>query len=78
MVFLTIQLRQQGFDDLTAHVGQAVVTTLKSIGQLCVVQTEEVQNRGVQIVNMNFVFDGVKPELIGFAVPDAWFDAAAR
>ena len=37
------------------NIGQAEVTALNFIGQLLVVQAKQMQYRGVQIVNMNWV-----------------------
>ena len=37
------------------NIGQPEVTALNFIGQLLVVQAKQMQYRGVQIVNMNWV-----------------------
>src|SRR4051812_7764360 len=41
------------------------------------INAEQVQQRGVQVVNRDLVFDGVKAVFVGRAVHDATFDAAA-
>src|SRR5260221_7824576 len=58
------------------NVGEPKIAALESIGQPGVVQTKQVEDRRVQIVNVNFVFDGIKSQFICFAVKDAWFDTA--
>ena len=39
------------------NIGQAEVTALNFIGQLLVVQAKQMQDRGVQIVNVNRVLN---------------------
>ncbi len=51
-------LRQDLADYAAGDVRQAEVATLKAVGQPCVVDAEQVQNRGVQVVDMHRVFDG--------------------
>ena len=63
--------------DVTVYVGQAEVSTRVSIGQLLMVEAHEVQDRGVQIVNVDSVFDGGQSKLIGRAVAESAFDTAA-
>ena len=41
------------------------------------VEAQEVQDRGVQVVNVDLVFDGLEAELVGRAVDVAALDAAA-
>ena len=59
------------------HVGQAEVAALESVSQSGVLDAEQVQNRGMQIVDVNLVFDRVESEFIGLAVNDGGLDAAA-
>ena len=49
----------------------------KLIGQLGVVEAQEMQNRGVQIVYVHAILDHVEAELIGIAQRQAGLDAAA-
>ena len=41
------------------------------------VDAEEVEHGGVQVVHFDFVFDGLVAALVGGAVGEAGFDAAA-
>src|SRR5207245_1343823 len=62
---------------LSMNVGQAIIAALEPEGEFGVLQAEEVKDGGVQIVDVDFVFDRVETEFVGFAVNDARFDAAA-
>ena len=68
---------EDGFDDLPVDVGEAVVTALKFIGQLLVIEAEEVEDGGLEVVDVDAVFDDVEADFIAFAVADAGFDAPA-
>ena len=65
--------------DVPMHVRETEATALKLVGQAFVVDTEQVQNGGVEIVDMHFVIgDDVIREIIGLAEGRATFDAATR
>ena len=42
-------------DDIPADVRQAIIATLEAEGQAFVVQAEEMQDRGLQVVDVDFV-----------------------
>ena len=48
-------LRQQLRHHVSMHVGQAEIAALEAVGQLGVVEAEQVQDRGVQVVGVDFV-----------------------
>jgi hypothetical protein len=56
-------------------VGQSIVALLKMVGQLLVIQTQQIQNGSLQIVNMHRVLDDGKTEFIGLAVGESTFDS---
>ena len=58
----------QFFDHVAVHVGQAEVAAGVAVGELLVVEAEQVQDRGVQVVDVDAVFDGLEAELVGGAV----------
>ena len=59
------------------HVGQSKVAAGVVEGKSTVVQTHQVQNRGMEVMNVNGpVFDTVA-DVVGLAVDDAWAHAAA-
>ncbi len=50
---------------IAADVGQPLVATLRQVGQLTVVQPEQLEDRRVQVVDVNGFFDGPESELVG-------------
>ena len=46
-------LGEQGLHDTPMHVGEPEVTTLEPVGELRVVEAEEVQDRGLQVVDVD-------------------------
>ena len=64
-------------DHPPVDVGQAEIAAGIAIGQALVVQAEQVEDGGVQVVIVHLVFDRGEAELIGPAVGDAALDAAA-
>lgn len=61
-------LCQQLLNHVPMHVGQAVVAALKAIAQARVIEAKQVQNRRLQVVDVNFVLGDAEAELVGFAV----------
>ena len=55
-------------DDAAADVGEAVVATGIAVGQLFVIETQKMQDRGVQVVHVDFVLHGFVTELVCRAV----------
>ena len=62
---LPTRLRRGPLDDLARHVGQAEVAAVVAVGQLLVVEAEQVQDRGVQVVDADAVVDGLVADLVG-------------
>ena len=58
-------------------VGQAEVAAGVAVGEGLVVEAEEVEDRGVEVVDVDLVLDGLEAELVGGAVDVAALDAAA-
>src|ERR1019366_7334498 len=58
----------------TAHVGEAKIPAGVAVGQPGVIETEQVQNRGVQVVDVDLLFD--RPKAVCcidlFADADPW------
>src|SRR6266404_6213877 len=59
---------QERFDDFPVHIGKAEIAALEAIGQPGMVQPEQMQDRGVEIVDVNLLLDGVETELVGLAI----------
>ena len=53
---------QQIVHDLAGDVGQAHVASAEAVGQALMVEAEQMQDGRVQIVDVNFVLDGVVAE----------------
>src|SRR5437879_4998488 len=64
--------------DFAEIVREPEITTVVTIRQLLVIETEQAQNRGVQVVNVDLVLDRARAEFIRRAINRAAFDAAAR
>ena len=70
--------REQRREDLgVVDVGQPFVAAVQVIGHPAVVEAQQVEDRGVQVGDLDAVFDGVIAQLVGGAVSLAAFDAAA-
>ena len=70
-VYLWPFSRQHVLDHIAMHVGQAEIATLEAIGQLLVIDAQAVQDRGVQVVNVDRLVGDVVAEIVGLAVDDA-------
>lgn len=58
-------LRQHGRDDFAVDVRQTIVSTRMAERQLGVVDAHDAQDRGVQVVDGDGVFDGVVAVVVG-------------
>ena len=56
---------------MAVDVGQAEVAALEAEGEPLVVEAEQVQDRGLQVVDVDLVLDGAEAELVGLAEDDA-------
>ena len=59
------------------HVAEAKVAAGIAVGELLVVESEQVQDGGVKVVDVNRLVDGAKAELVRRPVDEAALDAAA-
>ena len=50
------------------HIGQPEVSALVAVREFFVIDSERVQNRGVQVVNMDWLFDDVVTEIVSRTV----------
>ena len=60
------------------HIGQTVIAAAVAVGKAFVVQSQKVQHRRVQVMDVDAVFDGVPAEFIGRAVDLAAASAPSR
>src|SRR5687767_4711808 len=59
------------------HVRQPEVAALEPMRESLVVEAEQVEDRGVEVVDVDGVFDGVEAEVVRLAVDHARLHAAA-
>ena len=78
LVGCALQSSQKLVYDLSGHIRQSKVAALESEGQLLVVDAEAVKHRGVQVVDVDTVFDDVISEIIGLSMDDPSLNAASR
>src|SRR5688572_27113440 len=57
-------LRNKLLNDLAGDIGEAEIAALETIGQPRVVQTKKVQHRGVEVVDVDWVFDDVPADFV--------------
>ena len=73
----SFRLSQYLSRNISIEVSQPHVSAPEAVGELFVVEAEEVQHGGVPVVDVDFAGDGFVAVLVGFAVGEAAFDAAA-
>jgi len=59
------RLDQQFLDHLAADVREPKITTLESESQLGMIETQQMKNRSLHVVDMNLVLGSMEPELVG-------------
>src|SRR6185437_16005904 len=64
-------------DDVAAVDGEAFVAAVAGEGESFVVEAEDVEDGGVDVVDVDLILDGVEAELVGRAEGEARLDAAA-
>lgn len=70
-------LSDQFAHDLTVHIGQAEVATCETVGEPFVIEAQQVQHRGMQVVCGDWILDCFEAELVGGTMDCAPFDPAA-
>jgi hypothetical protein len=66
-----------GLDDVAVDVGQPEIAALEAVGQPLVVEAQQVQDGGLQVVDVDLVPSDAETQLVGFPVRIAAFDSAA-
>jgi hypothetical protein len=59
------------------HIGQAIIATAEVIGQLLMIEAEQMEHRSVKVMDMDFAIDGGSPKLIGGTMGITAANAAA-
>ena len=61
-------LREDFADHVAVHISKPVIASAVAVSQLLVINAEQVKNRGVEIVNVNFVLRDSRANIVGAAV----------
>src|SRR5258707_689875 len=67
---------EQSIHRLTLHVGQAELATLKTIGEPLMIEAEEMQDGGMEIVHRDGIASDIPGEVVGLAIDLADLHAA--
>ena len=62
---------------MAVHVSEAEISARMPIGQFFVIQSQQVQNGGMPIVNVHFALDGLVPVFVGGPVAESALYPAA-
>ena len=68
---------EDGSDDFASNDGKATLKAIMVVGEALMVEAEQVQHCGVEVVDMNLVDGGLVPDLVGLPVGDTSLHAAA-
>jgi hypothetical protein len=60
------------------HVGKPIIATLKPIDQSLVVQAQQVQHGGLQVVDVDRIPDDIIAKVIRFAISFSWTNSGPR
>ena len=69
--------RQDILHDMSVDIGEAKIPAGVSVGQIFVIQSHEVKNGGVEIMDMDLIFHGREAKLVGRTVGHAALDSSA-
>jgi hypothetical protein len=64
-------------DQMAMDVGEAVVAKLVAVGEPLVIDSQQIKNRGVQIVHVHSAVDDVVTHVVGLPVNDAGLHTAS-
>jgi len=70
-------LRKDLLHHFAVDIGQAEVAAGVAVGELLVVHSEDVEDGGVEVVHVDFVFPGKVAEFVGGSVTVAGFDSSS-
>ena len=77
MTEIFVPLSQNFFHDLSVDVGETEVSSLEAVGELFVVEAEEVEEGGVEVVDVDFAVDHSEAEFVALAVDVPLLEAGA-
>ena len=62
-------------DDFAMDIGEAIVASAVTVSEFCVIESHEMQDCGVKIVDIDRIFGDADAVIVGLAVNDASFDS---
>ena len=65
-------------DDFAEDIGETKVTASVAVGEPLVIDSHQMQYRGMQIVSRDWVLNGLEAELIGRPINGPTLDSATR
>ena len=68
---------KHGLNNLPAVDRRSLVTSIVEVRQLLIDESTAMQDCGVDVMDMDFVFDGPQPDLVGRTMRNAAADSAA-
>src|SRR5882762_9030118 len=71
-------LREDVFNHFAMDVRDAKVAALETIRKLLVVDAPAAQNRGIEVVNVDRIFDDIVAVIVGPAIAHTGFDSTTR
>ena len=66
-----MRLTQDAVNNLTMHIGQTILASLKFVGQLFMVHSQQMQDCRIKVVDMNGVINDVVAEFIRLTISDS-------
>jgi len=69
--------REDILNDLPVNIGQSIISPLKTIGELLVVNAKAMEQRCMKIMNVDWILNNVVAEVVGLAMRIPTFDSAA-
>ena len=76
--FVLAELGNETIDDFSRDVGEAVASTLVFEGKFFMIESHEVEDGGVEIVDVDGVPDDVVAEVVGLAIYAGFYAAAGH
>lgn len=70
-------LREQVCYDSTVNIGESEISSGMSEGELFVIDSQLMEDRGMEVVDFHRIFDGIFSDLIGSAMNMSCFESAS-
>ena len=77
MMLFVFELRENLFDEFAMDVGESELAALKAVSEAFVIDAEEMENRSVEIVDVDRVFEDIVAVVVGFSDSDSFFDSSS-